>query len=102
MALGRPDAPVTLVEIADYQCPFCAAFARDALPEIVQKYVRTGKVRIEFRALAFIGPDFGRGARDGARRRPAGPLLAIRAPALRKPVGRERRLGDGGAARSDR
>jgi protein-disulfide isomerase len=57
VALGRADAPVTLVEFADFQCPFCAAFSRDALPELVQAYVRTGKVRIELRPLAFIGPD---------------------------------------------
>jgi protein-disulfide isomerase len=55
--LGRPDAPVSLVEFADFQCPFCGVFARDALPEIIRQYVRTGKVRIEYRALAFIGPD---------------------------------------------
>lgn len=57
VALGRADAPVRLVEFADFQCPYCAAFARDALPELVQAYVRAGKVRIELRALAFIGPD---------------------------------------------
>jgi protein-disulfide isomerase len=56
-ALGRPDAPVTLVEFADFQCPFCRTFARDALPEIVRRYVRPGKVRMEYRALAFLGPD---------------------------------------------
>jgi protein-disulfide isomerase len=57
IALGRPNAPVTLVEFADFQCPFCARFALEGLPEIVQRYVRTGKVRIEYRPLAFLGED---------------------------------------------
>ena len=55
--LGRPDAPVTLIEYADLQCPYCAQWARGALPLLVREYVRTGKLRIEFRGLAFIGPD---------------------------------------------
>ena len=55
--LGRPGAPVTLVEFADLQCPFCAQWSRQAFPAIVRDYVRTGKVRIVFRGLAFIGPD---------------------------------------------
>ena len=57
IALGDPKAPVTLVEYADLQCPYCASWARDAFPAIVDDYVRTGKVRIVFRGLAFIGPD---------------------------------------------
>jgi protein-disulfide isomerase len=57
IALGRPDAPVTLVEFADFQCPYCAAWSRDALSELVRDYVRPGKVRIVFRGLAFLGPD---------------------------------------------
>jgi len=55
--LGQPDAPVTLVEYADLQCPYCAEWARGTLPALVRDYVRQGKLRIEFRGLAFIGPD---------------------------------------------
>jgi protein-disulfide isomerase len=55
--LGRPDAPVTLVEYADLQCPYCAQWALGTLPELVRDYVREGTLRIEFRGLAFIGPD---------------------------------------------
>jgi protein-disulfide isomerase len=55
--LGRPSAPVTLVEFADPQCPYCGIWERDALPEIVDRYVRTGKVRVVFDGLAFVGPD---------------------------------------------
>ncbi len=56
-ALGPADAPVTLVEYADLQCPYCAQWALGALPTLVEHYVRAGKLRIEFRGLAFIGPD---------------------------------------------
>jgi protein-disulfide isomerase len=57
LALGRPDAPVTLVEFADPQCPYCAQWSQQAFPEIVQEYVRTGKVRLVFGGLSFLGPD---------------------------------------------
>jgi len=57
IALGKPDAPVTLVEYADLQCPYCADWARDAFPAIVDEYVRDGRVRLEFRGLAFLGPE---------------------------------------------
>lgn len=56
-ALGATTAPVTLVEFADLQCPFCKQYAIDALPAIVRDYVRTGKVRLEFRPRTFLGPD---------------------------------------------
>lgn len=62
IAVGDPDAPVTVVEFADLQCPFCAQFARDALPELVRRYVRTGKARLELRLLTFIGPESMRAA----------------------------------------
>jgi protein-disulfide isomerase len=56
-AVGRPDAPVVLEEFGELQCPACGAFARETLPTVVERYVRTGRLRLEFRALSFIGPD---------------------------------------------
>lgn len=55
--LGSPRAPVVMVEYADLQCPYCAEFANSALPALVREYVRSGKVQLVFRGLAFIGPD---------------------------------------------
>jgi protein-disulfide isomerase len=56
IVLGSPNAPVTLVEFADLQCPYCGEFARNALPQIVQDYVRSGRVKVVFQGLAFLGP----------------------------------------------
>ena len=66
IALGDPDAPVTLTEFADLQCPFCRDYTLTVLPTLVRRYVRTGKVRMVFRNLAFIGPDSERAARMAA------------------------------------
>jgi protein-disulfide isomerase len=63
IVLGRPDAPVTLVEFGDLKCPSCAIFAEEVLPTIVSHYVRTGKVRLVFRNLDLIGHGSVRAAR---------------------------------------
>ena len=55
--LGSPNAPVTLAEYIDLQCPACQQFETQAMPKLIQKYVRTGKVKVEARPIAFIGPD---------------------------------------------
>lgn len=55
--LGRPDAPVTIVEYADYQCPYCARWATDTFPAIVDEYVRPGKAKIVFQGIAILGED---------------------------------------------
>src|SRR2546427_58800 len=47
--LGRADAPVTLVEFSDYQCPFCQRFFATTLSALKKDYVDTGKVRYVFR-----------------------------------------------------
>ncbi len=49
--LGNPNAPITLQYFGDLQCPVCKEFTLGALPAIVQKWVRTGKVKIEYKSL---------------------------------------------------
>jgi protein-disulfide isomerase len=60
---GDPKAPVTLVEFADLQCPFCKAASDGSLPKLVQSDVRPGKLRMEFRNFAILGPDSEKAAR---------------------------------------
>jgi protein-disulfide isomerase len=64
--LGDPDAPVTITEYLDLQCPACALAARESLPAIVRDQVRTGRVKLEARTLHFLGPDSVRAARVAA------------------------------------
>ena len=61
LTLGSPFAKVTMIEYVDLQCPFCQQFDTQVFPDIVQKYVRTGKVKVEVRILDFIGGDSSRG-----------------------------------------
>jgi protein-disulfide isomerase len=48
-SLGRADAPVTLVEFSDYQCPFCGRFFATTLQALKKDYVETGKLRYVLR-----------------------------------------------------
>lgn len=68
ITLGDPDAPVTVGEFADLQCPFCRDFAVEDLPDIVNDYIKPGDVKMEMHLLAFIGPESeaGRGVAAGA------------------------------------
>ncbi len=50
-SLGREDAPVTLVEFTDYQCPFCRRFEGDTFAQLKKEYIDTGKVRFVSRDL---------------------------------------------------
>ena len=55
--LGSPSAPVTVYEYIDPQCPYCQQFETQAMPALIERYVRPGKAKVELRPLAFIGPD---------------------------------------------
>ena len=45
MALGRADAPVTIVQYASMTCPYCRQFQRETFPVLKREYIDTGKVR---------------------------------------------------------
>jgi len=60
--LGDPDAPITIVEYGDLSCPFCKAASEESLPEVIERYVRPGTVKLEFRPIAFINASSERGA----------------------------------------
>jgi protein-disulfide isomerase len=46
---GRPNAPVTILEYADFECPACKQFAADVYPHLAARFVDTGRVRFGFR-----------------------------------------------------
>ena len=49
IVLGKPDAPVTVIEYASMTCPHCAHFSKTTFPDLKTKYIDTGKVRFIFR-----------------------------------------------------
>ena len=49
--LGDEDAPVTIIEFSDYECPFCARFWSQTLPSLKSNYIDTGKVNLVYRDL---------------------------------------------------
>ena len=60
--LGSADAPITMVEYGDYQCPNCQRFATQVQPLIVGNYVNTGKVKLIFKDFTIYGNDSVNGA----------------------------------------
>jgi len=46
---GNEDAPVTIVEFSDFQCPFCSRFYSQTLPQLKENYIDTGKVKLIYR-----------------------------------------------------
>lgn len=47
--IGDEDAPVTIIEFTDYQCPFCKKYGKEAFPKIKEEYIDTGKVKYVFK-----------------------------------------------------
>ena len=47
--IGNSNAPITIIEFSDFQCPFCAKFHIQTLPKIMDEYIKEGKVKLVFR-----------------------------------------------------
>lgn len=56
-AMGDPNAPVTLEEFSDFQCPACRSWYQTVEPLIIENYVASGQVRFVYRNFPFIGPE---------------------------------------------
>lgn len=79
LALGDVDAPVVFINYSDYRCPFCAKFARDVEPEIIDEYVDAGLVRLEWRDVPIFGEQSMLGARAGRAAAEQGKFWAFNA-----------------------
>lgn len=55
--LGDPGAKATLMVFADMQCPYCRDFETQAFPSIVDRYVKTGKLKVVFQPISILGSD---------------------------------------------
>jgi protein-disulfide isomerase len=55
--LGESSAPVTIYLYEDFQCPICGRFSRETFPELVNRDVRDGKIKIVSEPLTFLGSD---------------------------------------------
>lgn len=71
MAIGNPKARVSLIEYGSMTCPHCREFAQQGVPPLLANYVKSGKVRFEFRNFVLNGYDLAASlvARCGGPRR---------------------------------
>lgn len=56
-SLGSPDAPITIIEFGDFQCPFCGEWYQETGIHINEKYVESGQVELLYVDYPFLGPD---------------------------------------------
>ena len=65
-ALGNPEAPVTIFEYSDFQCPYCARHTLETFPELKKAYIDSGKVKLVFKNFPLPGHSFAKKAAEAA------------------------------------
>src|SRR3989344_6963375 len=55
--LGNKDAKVTVIEFADFQCPFCEKYHKEIIPSLKKDYIDSGKIKFAYRHYAFLGQE---------------------------------------------
>lgn len=55
LTMGDPNAKVTVIEFADFQCPYCGVYWKQLEPQIIKDYVDTGKVKFVYHPFSFLG-----------------------------------------------
>ena len=65
--LGNPNAPITIVEFTDYQCPYCKCFTDNTLPALKAEFIDTGRVKLLIKDLAISGHKHARKAAQASR-----------------------------------
>ena len=65
MTLGAPDAPVTIIEFADFQCTFCQSAYNTTEEPLIEQYVDSGKIKYTYQLVAFLGSDSALAAEAG-------------------------------------
>ncbi|MDP7115852.1 MAG: thioredoxin domain-containing protein [Candidatus Woesearchaeota archaeon] len=63
---GDENAPVTIVEFSDFECPYCGRFFKETLPLIDEKYIKTGKVKLVYRDYPLPNHPFAQKAAEAA------------------------------------
>ncbi len=64
-SMGDPNSPVEIVEFSDFQCPYCKTFADQIEGQIVDAYVKTGKVHFTYRSMGnFVSDNIGQGSTE--------------------------------------
>jgi protein-disulfide isomerase len=57
LSMGDPNAPVKIVEFADFQCPACGYYVSSLEPQVIKDYIETGKVYFTYHPFSFIGEE---------------------------------------------